>query len=54
MWSSQGMKWIVARDMDYYPSVESFKTYEEAKEAYDNRTATGGSDFYLAEVKESK
>ena len=40
--------------MDYYPSVETFKTYEEAKTYFDNCEARCDTDYYLAEVSESK
>ncbi len=44
--------WIVACDTTYYPSVQWFETYEEAKKEYDAYVRLGGGDTcYLAEVK---
>lgn len=44
--------WIVGIDLDYYPSVEEYKTYEEAKKRYDEYKGSGV--IYIAEVKEKR
>jgi hypothetical protein len=50
------MSWIVAIDEAYYPHIEEFDTYEEAKETYDSfvEKKKRGDWVYLAEVKVAK
>jgi hypothetical protein len=47
--------WIVASDVEYYPWVNEYETYEEAKAAYDiRRIEAEDNRIYIAEVKEFK
>jgi hypothetical protein len=45
--------WIVGGKLDYYPWIEEYETYEEAKAIYDEKEAYVET-VYLAEVKEHK
>jgi hypothetical protein len=45
--------WIVAGDMAYYPWVNEFETYEEAKEYFDKQEPYEET-VYIAEVKDTK
>jgi hypothetical protein len=47
-------KWLVAVDMSYYPYMNEYNTYEEAKADYDKYGDHPVDDVYLAEVKEHK
>ena len=51
--SSNSDKWLVAVDTQYYPRVEEFNTYEEAKKEYD-RLDTFLRDVFLCKILEVK
>lgn len=46
------VRWIVVRNIEYYPWVEEFDNYEEAKKCYDEYYSTDlDGNLFLAEVK---
>ena len=46
--------WIVANDECYYPTVVAYRTYKEAKKAYDEFVNMPDSVTFIAKVKDAK
>ena len=49
------VKWIVGKEMDYYPWIEEFNNKKEAVECFeDNQDCEEGEALYLAKVVKTK
>lgn len=47
-------KWIVAGNVMFYPWIEEYDSYEEAKADYDRTKGNSKHIIYLAEIKDQK